>query len=300
MQLMSFAILVEKLPAKLSEIAQRIFHWKYTSVIGVGIWMAGVAAMLSDKYSAAFIFYAIGGLWLLGWWLIEHPAPNRKKAGTWTKKQNKRIYVRWGGAGTTIGITALMCLWTLNLQSAKKLEAYSGWLEPGDDPTPSNNCEGGTAVRKGITLLFLGNHGNVHEVLGFPHTVLLINGMKAVVLSKSPDGLIAPIIDIRSPDGKIVVRMNDTEGFVVNLNNELQFKRPDHSTLIVTDEYGREVLNAKYLNRQALKITGVLTIPGYGSVPLDDGNFSNSCTEVGPQGQNFNADLVLNFHPQQN
>ena len=84
----------ERLAARL-----RTTFRKYGFVFGMAWWFAGVGAMSSDKYLFAFIFYVIGGVLLLGWWLTENPTPRKKnKQNQWTKKQKKQSRRRWLGA----------------------------------------------------------------------------------------------------------------------------------------------------------------------------------------------------------
>jgi len=172
-----------------------------------------------------------------------------------------------------------------------ELTTFNGWLEPAGEPIPAHSC--GT-VPDDVMLLFLGNRGNVTEVNRFPHTVINVRGGRALQLDRSPAGLITPIIDIRSADNRIIVQMNSKDGFAVNQSNSLLMKRPDKSTLVVEDQYGNEVLNAHYINEHAFQLTGVMTIPGFGKVPLD---FSRSlegvCIAVSPNGGHFNNDIVL-------
>jgi hypothetical protein len=85
-------------------------------------------------------------------------------------------------------------------------------------------------------------------------------------------------VDIRSSDGKIIARL-DGNGFVVNEHNSLAMKRVDLSSLIVEDEYGREVLNARYLNPHAFRLTGVLQYPGVGPIHIPLGPVFFVCTE---------------------
>jgi hypothetical protein len=44
--------------------------------------------------------------------------------------------------------------------------------------------------------------------------------------------------------------------------------RKAKSTLVIVDEYGNEVLNANYLNRNAFILKGVLTYPDRDPIPI--------------------------------
>jgi hypothetical protein len=119
----------------------RPFHWRYSSVFGAGLWFAGVGAMVGDKYTVAIVFYVLGLLWLVGWWLVEHPGPNHRKGQTqWTSKQIEQIRIRWLGALVPIAITAFMLFLTLHLKVENELKQHAGPLHAGHKPTPPNTC----------------------------------------------------------------------------------------------------------------------------------------------------------------
>jgi len=102
-------------------LAHSIFHWKYTSVLGFGLWLAGIGAMISDKFVVAIFLYTTGGLWLCGWWLIENPAHKPKRASA-TTKYKKRLVKRWVGVASLVLITLVPCGYTLYLRAANSVE----------------------------------------------------------------------------------------------------------------------------------------------------------------------------------
>ena len=72
--------------------------------------------------------------------------------------------------------------------------------------------------------------------------------------------------------------------FTINQNNYFKRKRPDKTTLVVYDQSNAEVLHVRYLNRSAVRVTGVFR---YGDrvVVIDDNSarigmvtLSGSCT----------------------
>ncbi|PYV15688.1 MAG: hypothetical protein DMG21_14285 [Acidobacteria bacterium] len=109
-------------------------------------------------------------------------------------------------------------------------------------------------------MLFMGN--SVVKARTFPHSVVGVDGKDVIALDKKRDGSIALTIDVWSSDGKIVARIEKNE-FVVNQNNILRMNRPDLSSLIVEDQMGKQVLNARYLNPRAFKIETLLYLPGW-------------------------------------
>jgi len=145
-------------------------------------------------------------------------------------------------------------------------ESLNGRLVPASETTPENTCP---AAQGDSVLLFLGEAAdqNTVRVTHFPRTVVAIQDVGPVItLDRATDGSIGVAMDIRSKDRRIVVRLNPN-GFVVNKNNFLEVHK-DKSSLVIVDEYGNEVLNAHYLNRQAFVLKGILTYPDRNPIPL--------------------------------
>jgi hypothetical protein len=145
-------------------------------------------------------------------------------------------------------------------------ESLDGKLVPAAEPTPQSNCP---TPRGDSVLLFLAEVSDRNTVLvtQFPRTVVAIKDVgPAITLDRSDDGSISVEMDIRSKDRRIIARL-DKNGFVVNRNNFLEMRK-DKSNLVVTDEYGAEVLNAHYLNRNAFVLKGVLTYPDRNPIPI--------------------------------
>jgi hypothetical protein len=140
----------------------------------------------------------------------------------------------------------------------KLAESLNGSLIPGKEPTPKTSCGD---IPAGGALLTLGSEDqhNGSIVTKFPHIVLASrrNGVDSPVVTLDRDikGTIFVLLDIRSRDGRIIARM-DSDGFVVNRNAYLEMKK-DKNSLKITDEYGAEVLNVRYLNRSAISVSGV-------------------------------------------
>lgn len=151
-------------------------------------------------------------------------------------------------------------------------DALNGRLVPAADPMP-DLCRSGRTLAADDVAIVLG--GNVFVTNKFPHVVLAsVSGQKLISMDRSDDGSIVLLLDIRSSDGRIITRLNE-DGFVVNRSNYLSMKK-DKSSLVVEDEYGAEVLRARYLNRRAFSLSATIKFPG-GSVQLPDPSFSGNC-----------------------
>src|SRR3990172_385969 len=138
----------------------------------------------------------------------------------------------------------------------KLAESLSGELVPASDPIPPNGCRN---LKDDDVIILLGTNAVVTK--RFPHTILQINEQSVVSIDRTESGSLALLLDIRGNDNKIITRLNKS-GFVVNRNNTLQLIRPDKNTIIIEDEYGEEVLNARFLNPKAFRINGILNYKG--------------------------------------
>ena len=120
----------------------------------------------------------------------------------------------------------------------------------------------------------------------FPHTVLQVKGQSVVSIDRLEDGSVVLSVEMRDTSNRIIARLNKN-GFVVNSGYALYMLRPDKSTVIIEDQYGKEVLNARFLNRQAFRLSGVLQYKTT-AFPLELPNFKNSCFS------NNGVDIAIN------
>jgi hypothetical protein len=197
---------------------------------------------------------------------------------------NNQFNINCQGITKEQGAKILKILNEIIEKEVQGVTQLKGRLTPASDPTPPNMC---AAPAKGEVIIFIGSNGNTAKVHKFPHVVLFLRSLGPVLsVDREKDESIDIIMDVRSTDGKIIARLN-RDGFVVNQNNYLEMKRPDEHSLIVVDQYGTEVLNVRYLNRQAIKLTGVVNYPGRGPINLDFIGPRNICSEMkGADGVN--------------
>jgi hypothetical protein len=106
-------------------------------------------------------------------------------------------------------------------------QAESGVLMPGAEPTPANNCRDFSP--KSIVVM-IGNESQ-HNAAVFeplphqPHVILTSRAHGQVLaLTRSGEGNLAVILDLRSDDGKIIARM-DESGYVINRITPLRSRR---------------------------------------------------------------------------
>ena len=260
-------------------IVRRVFRWKFSSVVIPVLFSLWFGMAMQDKYVGAYWLIVVTFIWWMCYWFTSDylyeklPQKPRKphQVPAYLSAKKRFEYVRIGGtfliALVCSGSTWITRVWEIEHQ----LKSYQGRLVPASDPTPVNNC--GSIPNDSVMLVF-GNNATVTK--RFPHTVLSISDVPAIVIDRDSDGALAVVMEVRSRDSRIVVRM-EKDRFIVNQNNALEIKRPDRSTLSVTDQEGINVLKARYANTKTIVIDGLVSIPGYGTVPLQLKNFSSNC-----------------------
>ncbi|MBU6481161.1 MAG: hypothetical protein KGS09_11525, partial [Nitrospirae bacterium] len=78
-------------------------------------------------------------------------------------------------------------------------------------------------------------------------------------MDKHQDGSLAMSVELRSNDGKIIVRVERGE-FTINPNNYFKKYRKDRSSLEVIDQNGKSILNLRFFNPRAMWINA--SLPG--------------------------------------
>lgn len=152
-------------------------------------------------------------------------------------------------------------------------EGLSGKLFPASDPTPAGLC-GNVPIPDDAVILMIDT--NAYVVQKFPHPIFLSQSRGSILsVNRGADGSLAIIMDLRSADGRIIVRLND-DGFVINRNNYLEMKENDKSTLDIVDEYGNLVIHVRYANPKLIEMTPP---PGFmeAATSMVGARFKNSC-----------------------
>ncbi len=166
----------------------------------------------------------------------------------------------WGGWRYIVGLlTVLLFFWLSFRAHAKNTERELSLLHdvliPANDPDPFKQC---APVGDEVALYF---GANAFKTDNFPLVVLSIADKPVVTLDRDAQKGISVSMDVIGIDGKIVARI-DKNAFTVNPNNYLSQKRPDRSTLVVTDQYGDEVLNIRYVNPKVVQPNAKLYLSG--------------------------------------
>ncbi len=189
----------------------------------------------------------------------------------------------WRAWRYAISLSVVVLFFALSFRAYSKnvereLSLLHGGLVPANDPDTPNLCN---LVDDELGLYF----GNMQvKACRFPLTVIRIAGKPAVVMDRNADGSLSLSLDVRSKDGRIIAKL-DKNVLTINQNNYLSMERKDRSSLSVTDQNGREVLRARYLNRRAFKLSAYLISDGR-TVDLSTIPISGLCLgiEHGPEG----------------
>jgi hypothetical protein len=159
-------------------------------------------------------------------------------------------------------------------------EFLNGKLIPASDPTPQNNC--GPLTENSIAI-FLGTTALVMDRL--PSVGIAIHGEDVISVKRTESGYTVLTVVMRDSSNRIIARLNEN-GFVVNPNYSLYMFRPDKSTVIVEDQFGRQMLYARFLNEHAFRLKGTLVYKDV-QFPLELPNFKNSCMRNFGKGINI-------------
>ncbi|HTB95477.1 MAG TPA: hypothetical protein VK716_00595 [Terracidiphilus sp.] len=165
-------------------------------------------------------------------------------------------------------------------------EQFAGRLVPQGLPTPPNGCD--TLLPSQIqpnTMTVL--YGNGSAALTNKSAILKIANFPVISYDKKPNSDVYLSVDFRDELNRILLRVNGN-GIVRNTPS-LSVLRPDKSTLLVEDVYGREFFRITYINQHAFQLSGNIVYCGKAlsfSGPLS--MIKNSCTAYG-------ADSVIAF-----
>jgi hypothetical protein len=99
-------------------------------------------------------------------------------------------------------------------------------------------------------------------------TALQIGTCKALAVRRTSAG-ISVDADIASPSGDIIAEIRDNEFHLVP--SQIAFpRRPDRSTLTLIGRKGEELLWIRYLNPRSMKVRGLFSCAGHGTIRVAD------------------------------
>jgi hypothetical protein len=151
-----------------------------------------------------------------------------------------------------LDLGALVYLYRAN--RAEELRQQVAPLVAAALPQPvSSNCP----IPKNAVALYLGNRVSV--VTEFPHVVFRVRDVDVFRIDRDSSGLLISF-RVFSDSGTLVARL-DRNTFTA-ANSAPHVERPDPSNLVVFDDRDTKVLDLRFLNPQAIQMTGFLRYPG--------------------------------------
>ena len=137
---------------------------------------------------------------------------------------------------------------------APRVEEIDGPLVAGVLQTPRTGCDGDAAMKSPDALLMVfGKDGVIGQGRG-PFMPVRVGTCPALRIAKTAAGLTINGFGFDSDDN-VVYRIRDNR-FEQVIGGFLKGARPDRSTLAIVDERGVEVAAIRYLNRNAVRISG--------------------------------------------
>ena len=138
-----------------------------------------------------------------------------------------------------------------------------GFLIPGHDPTPSNECDGVRKKPENIGYDFTVIVGSVTVLTGrrMPLTVLEICNQHVLTVKPEERGL---LIDADDWDekGQSLFSVRDNKYKAAEGTYSYMTRSPDRSKITVFDRWGDELLMLRYLNKTTLAVRGFLGCKG--------------------------------------
>jgi hypothetical protein len=202
----------------------------------------------------------------------------------------------WKQAVLLLTATWLVCGATLYaVRTIRPREEPKGPLVAANDVTPALPCK--EAKLLGDELLMIVGHSAVIGRGKGPFTPFRVGSCPALSITRTAQGLMVNAFGYDS-DNNVVYRIRDNV-FDQVVGGFLTEHRPDRSSLVIGDDHGPRVLEIRYLNRNAVRISGTFRCGD--SLPVHvsaDGAFAgrigmeqNRCVALheSPSGLEFTA-----------
>ena len=203
-------------------------------------------------------------------------------AALWLLSLNYSILLRFAGILGLIGLTWFLVDHINSYSSQVYLSENPTGLVPDDLPSPSNICPGGNT----ITLL-LGNNSFGSSV--FPYTAVQVANEPVITIDRGTDNTIYVSANVRSPEGYLLARITDNKILILPQHATLSPRLNLHE-LSVLDEYGNVVLDVYYMNKNTIRITGIINSNGHAITVTSDG------MSVDNTGDEFDSNTICGGH----
>lgn len=209
-----------------------------------------LTSYLSSTRSGTIILFSLGAIYLI--WLLVVML-GRHFPFEFTRKG--RITALKAGVSMTILVVVLAGL-TIKLFPEPEPETeFEGKIIPAEDTSPPTHC-----VAKIPNPIAIYHGSSVTYVNQFPCKIATIAGVPLLTVSKTDDGL-SLNAQLYGEDDQVIADVVDNK-FTINRNNFFKRERPDRSTFILYDKYRNMVLNVRYLNSSAIRVSGIFRTKG--------------------------------------
>lgn len=143
-----------------------------------------------------------------------------------------------------------------------------GVLKPGNEPTPSNGCDGGLIGADALKVL-IGDNAITHDGYG-AFTAIGIGACDAISMERRNDGIFvnASLFD---RERQAVVSIRDNQITALNGENYSARQSRDESRLTVKNARGTELFYVRYLNPTTIQFRGFLGCAGGPVLRVQDG-----------------------------
>ena len=244
---------------------RRFFHWKFSWALAPVLVCLVLALMTAGLrlgahpliFLPANVFLACALIWSIGCWLTSDALLKRRPKKLRKRRRSRGSYAEWKW-GVSSALVACFVLGAVGLLHVQSWTSQPGFLLPANDALPFSPCG---AIGSDSIALYLGGIVSVVPKRSFPHTVLSIDDVGKLTLTRRWDGAIAASMDFYGMNRKKIGGLADNS-LVLGGNSSLRLERPDRSTLVVKDRQGLELVRLRYLNRSAMKLEAFLFFPG--------------------------------------
>lgn len=276
------------------DLLKKVFRFHPGWVIGTALSL-GFTMALANRFPDAYILFALCLIWAEGMWLTsdylfkarvksEKPPAKRRRfsddeiAAIMCHKRGKYRFQKWGWCAG-IAALALACFAFVARRNYEwDLQQNFGVLTPAHDPMPPVPCRFIQPTPSAIRVYAGGGLFWTNS----DHFSLVSVGGRPIIFAGLQDGKMEISGDVYSPDGDLV----HIDGNKFETLAGFKPGRPDRHTLIVWDKWHQKVLDIRFLNPHAIRLSGEFRAPGHAPVIIDDddikvgslGSFSASCS----------------------
>jgi hypothetical protein len=285
----------------LRNFLRRYFTWKFASwavPILVGLWVGMVTLGLAFR-QVQFLPFVLGyvfisatipcdvGAWLTSKVLSERNPRNwnrgRRKNEDLKKATRNYEITKWIGVAALIGLILAGVWFTGWLKERKELSEMDGLLLPANDPSLEDKCVAISPT--GIRFHF----GNASIVLtGHKANVVKYRNRTVLGMEVTDNGELVVDADIRGEDNSQILSVS-RDYFKVRTENIIESlsRRPDKSTLVLTDVHGNK-LTIRYANKQTAIFSGTLYV-----TPVDYFNVTENGVVIEPANGRFGGPFCI-------